>query len=145
DSVRLARRGGESLRDGLQKLIAGIMAQRVVDALEVVEVEEEAGDVRAITWRLRGDLLQALIQERSVWKPRQDVVLRELVGLRRRDFELLGPLRDLVLERPLLGRTLRLRLRQALRHVVERVRQKSQFIPRARRHVDVSPSGADCG
>ena len=137
DGVRLAHRAGQPLRDRLQQLVAGIVAERVVDALEVVEIEEQAGDVRAVALRLREDLLQPLVQQRAVGQPGQDVVLRELVGMRSRDLELLRPLRDLVLERALIGRHLGLRLGEPLRHVVERVREQPELVRGARRHVDV--------
>ena len=79
---------GQPLRDRLQQLVAGVVAERVVDALEVVEVEEQARDLRAVALRLREDLLQPLVEQRPVRQPGQDVVLRELVGVRGRDLEL---------------------------------------------------------
>ncbi len=50
---------------------------------------------------------------------------------------------DLVLERALVVGDLRLRFAQLLRHVVERVGQKAQFVGRMRRHIHVEASGAD--
>ena len=70
-------------------------------------------------------------------------MLRELVRVRRRDLELLRPLRDLVLERALVGRDFGLRFGEPLRHVVERVREQAELVGRARRHVDVELAGAD--
>ena len=90
DGVRLAHGAGQPLRDRLQQLVAGVVAQRVVDPLEVVEVEEQAGDVRAVALRLREDLPQPLVEQRAVGQAGQDVVLRELVGVRGRDLELLA-------------------------------------------------------
>ena len=95
DGVGFAHRRGEPLRDRLQQLVAGVVAQRVVDALEMVEVEEEARDVRAVALRLREDLLQPLVEERPVRQSGQDVVLRELVRVRGRDLQLLRPLATL--------------------------------------------------
>ena len=66
DRVGFAYRGRETLRHRLQQLVAGIVAERVVDPLEVVEVEEEAGDVRAVAVRLGEDLLQPLVEQRPV-------------------------------------------------------------------------------
>ena len=59
--------------------------------------------------RLRDDLLESLIEQRAVWQPGQNVVLRKLVRLRRCDLELLGAQRDLVLERALVAGNLGLR------------------------------------
>ena len=70
DGVGFAHRGREPLRDRLQQLIARIVAQRVVDPLEVIEVEEQARDVRAVALRLREDLLQPLIEERPIRQAR---------------------------------------------------------------------------
>ena len=143
DRVRLAHRRREPLRDRLQQLVAGVVAERVVDALEVVEVEEQAGDLRGVALRLREDLLQPLVQQRAVRQAGEDVVLRELVGVRGRDLELARALRDLVLQRALVGRHLRLRLGQPLRHVVEGVRQQAEFVARVRRDEDVEPAARD--
>ena len=109
----------------------------------MVEVEKQACDVRAVALRLGEDLLQALVEQRSIGKAGKDVVLRELVRVRRRDLELLRPLRDLVLERSLVGRDFRLRLGEALRHVVERVGEQAELVGGARGHIDVELAGAD--
>ena len=79
----------------------------------------------------------------AVRQPGEDVVLRELVGLRGGDLELARALRDLLLERALVVRHLGLRLGQPLRHVVERVREQAELVGRSGRHVDVEASGAD--
>ncbi len=120
------------------------MAQRVVDALEMIEVQEQAGDVRAVAMRQRQDLLQALVEERAIGQPGEDVVLRELVRMRGGDFQLLRPLRYLVFERALVVGYLGLGLAQLLRHVVERVGQQAKFVRRLHRHVDVESSRAHC-
>jgi hypothetical protein len=40
------------LRHFLQELVAGVVAERVVDDLELVDVEEEEGDLAALApWR----------------------------------------------------------------------------------------------
>ena len=142
DGVGFAHRRGEPLRDRLQQLVAGIVTQRVVDALEMIEIEEQARDVRAVALRLREDLLQPLVQERAVRQSGQDVVLRELVRMRGGDLELLRPLDDLVLERALVRADLRLRLGEPLRHVIERVREEAELVGRSRRHEHVELAGA---
>jgi hypothetical protein len=92
--VRLAHCGREPLRNRLQQLVAGIVTEGVVDPLEVIEIEEQARDVRAVSLRLGEDLLQPLVEQRSIRQSGENVMLRELVGVRRRDLELLGPLDD---------------------------------------------------
>ena len=126
DRVGFAHRGREALRHRLQQLVARVVAERVVDALEVIEIEEQAGDVRAVALRLREDLLQPLVEQRPVRQPGEDVVLRELVGVRRRDLELVRALRDLLLERALVVLHLGLRFGEPLRHVVERVGERAR-------------------
>ena len=70
-------------------------------------------------------------------------MLRELVGVRGGDLELLGALRDLVLQRALVVRHFRLRLGEPLRHVVERVRQQAQLVRGRGRDVHVEAARAD--
>ena len=140
NGIGLADGRGEALGHRLQQLVAGIVAERVVDALEMVEVEEQARDVRGVALRLREDLLQPLVEERPVRQPREDVVLRELVGVRRRDLELVRALRDFLLQRALVIADLRLRLGEALRHVVERVREEPELVGGGRgdEHVELA-------
>jgi hypothetical protein len=47
DGVALAQHRAQPLAHALQQLVAGRVAERVVDELEVVEVHEHHGDVRA--------------------------------------------------------------------------------------------------
>ncbi len=108
----------------------------------MIEVEEQARDVRGVARRLRENLLQPLVQERAIGQPRQYVVLRELVRMGRRDFEFLGPLRNLVFQRALVARDLGLRFGQALRHVIEGVREEAKLVGRACRHVHIELAGA---
>ena len=61
------------------------MAERVVHALEVVEVQEEHGELPSITSDLGVRLLEPVVEERTVRKPGQCVVeclVRELGGER---------------------------------------------------------------
>ena len=97
----------------------------------------------ALARRLGDDLPQELVQKRAVGQPCQDVVLRQLVRLRRRDLELLGALRDLVLERALIGGDLGLRLGESLRHVVEGMRQQAQLVARLGGNIHVELACAD--
>ena len=59
-------------------MVAGSVAERVVDHLEVVEVDEQHRDLLAAA----GDqLAQALQEERPVRQPRERVVMRLVVEL----------------------------------------------------------------
>ena len=122
NSVRLAHRAGQSLRDRLQQLIARIVAKRIVDAFEVIEVEEEARHLVPVARRLSNDLPEPLVEQCAVRKAGENIVLRELVCLRGCDLQLLGALGDLLLEGALIGRDLGLRFEQAVRHMIEGVR-----------------------
>ena len=126
--IGLAHCARQALRNGLQELVACVVTQRVVDALEVIEVQKKASDLIAFPRRLRDDLLQPLVEQHPVGQTREYVVLGELVRLRRRDLELLRSLRDLFLERALVGRDLALRCREPLRHMVECMRQQAELI-----------------
>ena len=60
DDVALADRARQALRDAAQDVVAGRVAEGVVDPLEVVEVDEQQGDatrarVPAARGRARGD------------------------------------------------------------------------------------------
>ena len=73
DHVLLAHGAHEPGRDAAQQLVADRVAERVVDALEVVEVDEHHGDlVRAA--RLER-LAHALGEQRAVGEPGQRIVV----------------------------------------------------------------------
>src|SRR5688572_6563346 len=67
----------QALAADLQQAVAGGVPEGVVDALEVVEVEE--GDDGVLTGAL--NLRDALLEQRAVRKPRQRVGERELLEL----------------------------------------------------------------
>jgi hypothetical protein len=119
------------------------VTERIVDAFEVIEVEEQARHLVPVARRLSDDLPEPLVEQRAVRKAGEDIVLRELVGLRSRNLQLLGALSDLFLEGALIGRDLGLRFEQAVRHVIEGVRQQAELVARGHRHVDVELAGAD--
>ena len=143
DSVGFPYGAGKALRDRLQQMVAGVVPHRVVDALEVVEIQEKTCDLVAIARSLGDDLFEPLIEKCAVRQPGEDVVLRELERLRSRDLELLGPLRNLFFERALVATYLRLRLREPLRHMIEGVGEQPQLVVRSRGHVDVELARAD--
>jgi hypothetical protein len=57
----------------LQKLVADPVAQRVVDVLEAVEVDEQHAHAPSAPARLRDRLRQALVQQQAVRQPGQRV------------------------------------------------------------------------
>ena len=84
DRVVLAERLLEAVRDLLQQAVARVVAERVVDLLEVVEVDQHhgRGDVRAAPGGDR--LLDAVAEERAVGQAGERVVQRlVLLGDRR--------------------------------------------------------------
>ena len=60
DKVVAAQRAGQPLRDGADELVADRMAERVIDVLEVVEVDVENGGRRATAAYLLDGLLEPL-------------------------------------------------------------------------------------
>ena len=71
----------QPLGDGLQQPVAGVVAERVVDVLEVVEVEEHHGDVPLGPTREGERVLDAIAEQIAVGQLRQRVVKRQLAQL----------------------------------------------------------------
>jgi hypothetical protein len=65
-------------RDRAQQLVAGRVAERVVDRLEVVQVEVEQRDRRAGAAGAGDRVLEALFEQRTVGEPGQAVVVGEV-------------------------------------------------------------------
>ena len=76
ERVHLAYDAVEPCRDGLEELVADLMAKRVVDRLEVVEVDEEGRDVGLVARRARQHLLDAVDDQRPVGKVGERIVRR---------------------------------------------------------------------
>ena len=72
----------QALGDRLQQLVADRMPERIVDVLEVVEVQIHQGDLLAMTLRERDRLRQAVGQQRTVRQSREKVVLGHIGHLR---------------------------------------------------------------
>ncbi len=86
DDSGLAGDAAQALADLHKDAIAEVMAQRVVDGLEVVEIEEQYGDMRSgrtICARGVEHFIQALEQLPSVRQVRERVVLGEVPQLQR--------------------------------------------------------------
>ena len=77
DRVGVAQVRGEALRDALQHLVAGGVAERVVDLLEAVKVEEQQPEVAAAAPRAQHRLVQPVAEQRPVGQARERVVLRQ--------------------------------------------------------------------
>ena len=77
DHVELARAAAQTLADQLEQLVADMVAERIVDALEVVEVETEHREALAALDAL--DLVIELFeQQRAVGQVGQRVVARHV-------------------------------------------------------------------
>ena len=68
-------------RDGLQQLIADVVAERVVDDFEAIEVEEEDRQPAVIALRVRQRDGQAVLEQQAVRQAGQRVVIREVLDL----------------------------------------------------------------
>ena len=83
--VGVAQRGGERRAHALQELVADPVAERVVDVLEAVEVDEQHADAAAAALRLRDRLREPLVQQQAVGQSGQRVarghVLQAFLGL----------------------------------------------------------------
>ena len=78
DGVAGAQRGVEPARDRLEQPVAGLVAERVVDELEAVEVEEQHGGaaVAVAAARAAQRLLEPVEEQRPVREPGERVVER---------------------------------------------------------------------
>ena len=77
DDVEFARAAAQALADELEQLVADVMAERVVDALELIEVETEHGQAFAALDAL--DLvIELLEQQHAIGQIGQCVVARHV-------------------------------------------------------------------
>src|SRR3954464_8845840 len=97
--VALARLPHQPLRDFLQQQVADGMAERVVDRLEAVEVDEHHGDLLAIALAMRERLAQAIFQQPAVRQSGQRIVVGEVLCARLSFLQLGGALGDGALQR----------------------------------------------
>ena len=65
-SVRLAQRSSQPYRGLLQHAIAGMMAKRVVDFLEAIEVDDEERHRVIVSSRREDALLQTIVEQRAI-------------------------------------------------------------------------------
>ncbi len=69
--------------DGLKKLVAGRVSERIVDVLEAVDVEEEDRDLGAVALRERDRLADAIVEQQPVRQAGEDIVLGRMGDLQR--------------------------------------------------------------
>ena len=77
--VAHAQRGAQARRDRLQHPVAGGVAERVVDRLEVVEVQEQHGERPAVVASAAERVFDAIAEQRPV-REVGDRVVERLVG-----------------------------------------------------------------
>src|ERR1700733_949538 len=87
DAVAVANALNQSIGDAFQQTVPGRVAERIVDALEAIEVDEQYGDVGA-GW-LRQYPLEVLAEQNTVGKPGETVMVGEIMNVR---FLVGGPL-----------------------------------------------------
>jgi hypothetical protein len=80
DGVARPYRLGEARSDAAQQLVAGVVAERVVDHLEAVEVEQEDGRRRAAAAHARERAREAVAEQLAIRQPGQRVVQRAAAG-----------------------------------------------------------------
>jgi hypothetical protein len=79
DGVLQADALGEAPRHLPQQLVADVVAERVVDVLEVVEVDEEHRDLALGALRVGDGMREAVLQQRAVRQPREVVVVGQVL------------------------------------------------------------------
>ncbi len=102
EHVLRAHEPAQGIRELLEQRVRAVMTDRVVDELEVVEVEEQHGELESLAPRTREHLLEMLVQEPPIRQPRQAVLIRQGLDLLVRGGQLL--------QRILARRSLRLEL-----------------------------------
>src|SRR5262249_54542708 len=73
DEVALARDAREDTRDSLENRVPGVVAERVVDLLEVVDVEEEHAHRKELLVRRGARFLDPLDERSPIEEPRERV------------------------------------------------------------------------
>ena len=71
----------QPLADGAQQPIADQVAERIVDPLEAIQVQQHHGDLALIAPRLPQCVLQMILEQGAVRQIGQRIVLRQVAGL----------------------------------------------------------------
>ena len=98
DGVARAQLRRQAASDLLQQRVAYGVAERVVDGLEPVEVDEHHRGLAAVTLAERECLGEPVFQQAAVGKPGERIVVGEVLGARPRVLQLGGALGDHALE-----------------------------------------------
>ena len=81
DRIRLAHAGGQAPGDRAQHLVADGVAERVVDVLEAIAIEEQHREPAAVAARQRDRPREPIVQQQPVRQVGQRVVLGEVQHL----------------------------------------------------------------
>src|SRR5208282_345708 len=65
-----------SVRNSLQKLVAGVMAQAVVDDFEIVEIDEDHRRPTVVSLRVQQGLRKAVLEQGAIREPSKSIVIR---------------------------------------------------------------------
>ena len=80
--IRVARAVLQTPSDLTQQQIPDVVPERVVDVLEIVQIDQQQGGETSIAPCLRHRPLQPILEQQPVRQARQDVVMGEVVNLR---------------------------------------------------------------
>ena len=83
DRVRGAYAIHKALGDGLKKLVADRMPQRIVDVFEAIQIQKQHRDVFHVTRRQGDRLADPVVQQHPIGQPGQKVVLGRMGDLQR--------------------------------------------------------------
>jgi len=78
DHVGAAQARAETLRHRRQKLVAGGVAQGVVDVLEFIEIEIKNGEYFRVPAHAQQSFVEALVKQHPVWQTGQRIVMRHM-------------------------------------------------------------------
>ena len=82
DDVGIAQRRLDASRRFLEQFVAGLVSERIVDGLEIVQVDEQQRRRGIVTARQREHALEALGQERAIGQAREHVMPCEILDMR---------------------------------------------------------------
>ena len=76
--VGRAQGAAQARRHFLQHQIAGVMAERVVDLLEAIEIDQQDRQALVVAMRAQDRLLQAIEEQRAIRQVGQRIVIGEI-------------------------------------------------------------------
>ena len=78
DGVGTAHAGEDAAGNGLQQLVADGMAPGIVDFFKVVEIHKHYRQLFVISSGKRNGLVDAVVEQQTIGKVGQDIVLRQM-------------------------------------------------------------------